>query len=105
MINREPEIKRARARNHVAWCNNVVHEAPWTRGERRTYGGIQIALELAELAHRAHGLCYEAGVSRIGDFPPYRFRWVYSEGGETDDCVLVLDLETQRLAVWPHWFG
>jgi hypothetical protein len=36
---------------------------------------------------------------------PYRsrFRWVYSDGGETDDCILVLDLETQRLVVWPPW--
>jgi hypothetical protein len=101
----EPQIRRAKARSYVAWCNNVVHEAPWTKGERRSLGGINIVLELAELAHRAHGLRYESGISRMSEFPPRRFRWVYSEGGETDDCVLVLDLQTQCLAVWPHWLG
>ena len=101
----EPQIRRAKAKSYVAWCNNVVHEAPWTKGERRSLGGINIVLELAELAHRAHGLRYESGISRMSEFPPRRFRWVYSEGGETDDCVLVLDLQTQCLAVWPHWLG
>jgi hypothetical protein len=101
----EPQIRRARAKSYVAWCNNVVHEAPWIKGEGRTVGGINIALELAELAFRAHGLNYESGVSRMNEFPPGRFRWIYSEGGEVDDCVLVLDLQTQRLAVWPYWFG
>jgi hypothetical protein len=99
MVKREAKIRRAKARSYVARCNNVVHEAPWTKGERRSLGGINIALELAELAHRAHGLRYESGISRTSEFPPRRFRWVYSDGGETDDCILVLDLETQRLAV------
>jgi hypothetical protein len=105
MVKREAKIRRAKARSYVAWCNSVVHEAPWTKGERRSLGGISIALELAELAHRAHGLRYESGISRMSKFPPSRFRWVYSDGGQTDDCVLVLDLETQGMAVWPHWFG
>jgi hypothetical protein len=105
MVKHEPQVRRARARNHVAWCNNVVHEAPWVKGERRALGGINIALELAELAYKAHELGYTSGISRINEFPPGRFRWIYSEGGQVEDCVLVLDLRTQRLAVWPHWFG
>ena len=105
MAKHEPEVRRTKAKKYVAWCNNAVHEAPWTNGDRRTAGGIYVALELAELAYRAHGLRYESGISRMSKFPPSRFRWVYSDGGRTDDCVLVLDLETQCLAVWPHWFG
>jgi hypothetical protein len=103
MAKHEPEAIRAKAKSYVAWCNNVVHEAPWTNGDRRTTGGLYVALELAGLAYKAHGLPYESGISKMSGFPPGRFRWVYSEGGKTDDCVLVLDLETQRLAVWPHW--
>jgi hypothetical protein len=100
-----PEYRRARAKRYVLWCNNAVHEAPWTVGDRRTTGGINVALELAELAYGAHGLHYEGSFSKMNEFPPGRFRWIYSEGGEFDDCVLVLDLQSQRLAVWPHWFG
>jgi hypothetical protein len=33
---------------HVVWCNNAVHEAPWTDGDRRTTGGINVALEAAK---------------------------------------------------------
>ena len=105
MAEHETEVRRAKAKSYVTWCNNAVHEAPWTNGDRRKAGGIYIALDLAELAFGAHGLRYESGISKMSEFPPGRFRWVYSEGGETNDCVLVLDLETQRLAVWPHWFG
>ena len=75
------------------------------RAKEELLGASILPLNLAELAFRAHGLNYESGVSRMNEFPPGRFRWIYSEGGEVDDCVLVLDLQTQRLAVWPYWFG
>jgi hypothetical protein len=56
----EPEVRRAKARRYVAWCNNAVHEAPWTDGDLRGHGrgGLFIALELAEQAYAAHSLPY-----------------------------------------------
>ncbi len=39
------------------------------------------------------------------DYDPRRFKWVYDEGGEADDCVKILDTKSERLAIWPHWAG
>jgi len=54
MVKHEPEIRRAKARLYVTWCNVAVHKAPWTTGRTRSPngGGIYQALELAEQALR-----------------------------------------------------
>jgi hypothetical protein len=107
MVKHEPEIRRAKARLYVTWCNVAVHRAPWTTGRTRTPngGGIYQALELAEQAYRAHRLPYEGGLSKMQDYPPRRFKWIYDETGKADDCVKVLDTITGQLAIWPHWYG
>jgi hypothetical protein len=46
MVKHEPEVRRAKAKSYVAWCNKTVHEDPWTKGDKTTSGGIYIALEL-----------------------------------------------------------
>ena len=105
MTKHEPEVRRAKAKSHVAWCNHAVHQAPWTRGDESTSGGIYVALELAEQAYAAHVLPYEQGLSKMEDYDPRRFKWVYDEGGEADDCVKILNTKSERLAIWPHWAG
>ena len=50
MTKHEPEVRRANAKSYVTWCNHAVYEAPWTRGDQSTSGGIYVALELAEQA-------------------------------------------------------
>jgi hypothetical protein len=94
MTKHEPEIRRAKAKQYVAWCNKAVHEAPWTMGDKTTAGGIYIALELAEQAYVAHALPYEQGLSEMKDYDPRRFTWVYDESGEADDCVKIRDDRT-----------
>ena len=69
-----------------------ISRSSMDKRRKKNSWGIQIALELAELDYGAHGLRYESGISR-GGRPPNGFGWVYSEGDDTDDCVLVLDLE------------
>jgi hypothetical protein len=88
-----------------AWCNNAVHEAPWTDGDLRGHGrgGLFIALELAEQAYAAHSFPYTPGVSHMHLFDPRRFTWVYDATGEAADCVKVKDNQTGRLALWPHF--
>ena len=105
MTKHEPEVRRAKAQSYVAWCNYAVHQAPWTRGDTSTSGGIYVALELAEQAYAAHVLPYEPGLSHMKTYDPRRFRWVYDETGDVDECVKLLDPETRRLAIWPHWAG
>jgi hypothetical protein len=61
VVKHEQEVRRAKAKSHVAWCNKAIHEAPWTRGDLSTTGGIYVALEMAEQAYRAHRLRYEEG--------------------------------------------
>ena len=107
IVKHEPEIRRAKAKLYVEACNRAVHEAPWTTGrtEPPNGGGIYQALPLAERAYIAHGLRYESGLSKIGEYPPSRFRWVYDETGSPDECVKVLDTKTQTLVIWPGFFG
>lgn len=105
MIKHEPEVRRAKARRYVAWCNKAVHDAPWVKGDTRTLSGIYVALELAEQAYQAHALTYEVGLSRMEAYDPRRFTWIYDETGEADDCVKLRDDHTGRLALWPHWAG
>jgi hypothetical protein len=103
----EPEVRRAKAKRYVAWCNKAVHEAPWVEGNTSSAGGggIYVALELAEQAYEAHGLPYKAGLSHMSQYDPRRFTWVYDESGKADDCVKVRDDMTGRMAIWPHWAG
>jgi hypothetical protein len=103
MVKHEPEARRTRAKSHVAWCNEVVHKYPWTRGDVSTSGGIYIALEKAEQAYLAHGLPYKPGLSHMDEFDPRRFRWVYDQEGEADDCVKLLDTQTNKTVIWLHW--
>lgn len=107
MVKNEPEIIRAKAKLYVETCNRQVHEAPWTTGRTNTAngGGIFIALEMAEIAHRAHRLPYEGGLSKMWDYDPRRFRWVYDESGSAERCVKVLDTKTGRLADWGSFRG
>jgi hypothetical protein len=105
MVKHEPEVRRAKAKSYVAWCNKAIHEAPWTRGDPSTTGGIYVALEMAEQAYKAHRLRYEEGLSNMADYSPRRFRWIYDEAGKTDQCVKLLDTETSKLVIWPHWAG
>jgi len=99
VIKHEPEVRRAKAKRYVAWCNNAVHKAPWVDGDKTTTGGIYVALELAEQAYEAHELPYEPELSNMSRYDPRRFTWVYDETGELDDCVKVRDNKTGRLAV------
>jgi hypothetical protein len=101
----EPEVRRATAKRHVAWCNKAVHEAPWVNGDMSTAGGVYVALELAGQAYQAHGLAYEQSLSKMDTYDPRRFTWVYDERGEAEDCVKVRDNQTGRVAIWPHWAG
>lgn len=103
MTKHEPEVRRAKAKRNVAWCNKAVHEAAWVDGDTTTAGGIYVALELAGQAYRAHLLPYKPGLSHITEYDPRRFTWIYDESGEADDCVKVLDTKTKKLAIWPHW--
>jgi hypothetical protein len=107
MIKHEPEVRRAKAKRYIAWCNKAVHEAPWAEGNTSSAGagGLYVALELAEQAYQAHLLPYEQGLSKIVLYDPRRFTWIYDETGEADDCVKVRDDRTGRLALWPHWAG
>ena len=105
MVKHEPEVRRAKAKRHVAWCNKAVHEAPWVEGDTSTLGGIYVALELAEQAYQAHALPYERALSKMDLYDPRRFTWVYDERGEADDCVKVRDDHTGRVAIWLHWAG
>jgi hypothetical protein len=105
MTKNEPEIIRAKARRYVDTCNRKIHEAPWTTGHTQGLGGggLYEALEFAELAYEAHGLPYEHGLSKMSAHSPRRFRLVYDEKGRADECVKLLDTETRKLVVWPHW--
>jgi hypothetical protein len=107
MVKHEPELRRARARRYVEACNNKVHAAPWKTGRTQGpgAGGLYEALEMAEQAFAAHALPYEQGLSRMKDYDPRRFRWVYEENGKVDECVKLLDIQTGNLVVWPHWAG
>jgi hypothetical protein len=105
MIEHEPEVRRAKAKGFVEWCNKSVHEAPWVQGDTSTAGGIYLALELAGQAYQAHALAYEQGLSKMSLYDPRRFTWVYDESGEADDCVKIRDDHTGRLVIWPHWAG
>src|SRR4029077_10897476 len=98
MVKHEPEIRRAKARLYVTWCNVAVHKAPWTTGRTRTPngGGIYQALELAEQDNRAHRLPYEGGLSKMKDYDPRRFTWVRDDNA--DNFVKVRDNETGKLA-------
>lgn len=99
MIRHEPEVRRAKAKRYVAWCNSAVHKAPWVDGDTSTSGGIYVALELAEQAYQAHLLPYKPGLSHMPEYDPRRFTWIYDESGEADDCVKVRDDKTGRLAI------
>jgi hypothetical protein len=101
MPKHEPEIRRAKAKRYVESCNNQVHKAPWTTGRTRTstVGGLYQALELAELAHKAHGLPYKPN---LRECDPRRFTWVYSDAAE--NFVKVRDDATGKLADW-RWFN
>jgi hypothetical protein len=96
----EPEVRRAKGRRYVDWCNKAVHKMPWVDGDMSTQGGVSIALKLAQQAYQTHALPYEAGLSRIDLYPPRRFAWTYDAKGE---CVKVCDKETGRLLFWPHF--
>jgi hypothetical protein len=102
-ISDEPEVRRAKARRYVAWCNKAVHGAPWVRGDTTGSGGVFIALELAEQAYLAHGLPYEPGLSKMRQYDPRRFTWVYDPDGEASDCAKLRDDKTGRVVVWPNF--
>jgi hypothetical protein len=102
-VKDEPEVRRAKARRYVAWCNRSVHDAPWTKGDTSTSGGIFIALELAGQAHAALAVPYEPGLSNMQQYDPRRFTWVYDPDGDAADCVKVQDNKTGAIAVWPHF--
>src|SRR5262245_15257632 len=102
-MKHEPEVRRAKARRYVQWCNNAVHEAPWIEGDMSTRGGIFIALELAEQAYQAQVLPYEQGLSNMGQYDPRRFTWIYDPSGEAQDCVKLRDDQTGRVVIWPHF--
>jgi hypothetical protein len=72
MTKHEPEVRRASAKSYITWCNHAVYEAPWTRGDQSTSGGIYVALELAEQAYAVHVLPYEQGLSKMEDYDPHR---------------------------------
>ena len=105
MVKHEPEIRRAKAKLYVESQNRKVHEAPWTTGRFSGVGagGLYEALELGQLAYKAHKLPYEEGLSKMKEYPPQRFRWVYDEAGSADNCVKVLDTKTGRLAPWRYF--
>jgi len=105
MPKHEPEIRRAKGRGFVAWCNTAVHDAPWVKGDTKSAGsgGLYLALELAEQAHQAHALPYEQGLSKMSLYDPQRFTWVYDEAGEANNCVKVRDDRTGRVVIWPFW--
>jgi len=98
----EPEVRRAKAKRYVAWCNKAVHEAPWVEGNTSSAGGggIYVALELAEQAYEAHGLPYKVGLSHMSQYDPRRFTWVYDESGkkvgEYDDELIKTALEREK---------
>lgn len=77
---------------YAARCNALA-----TGYDRST---IEHALALAEVAHRALGLPYHAGRSRMPDFPPDRFEWVCSSAGN-DVSIEVIDRRTGKRAPWP----
>lgn len=68
----EPEVRRAKARRYVKWCNAAVHGAPWTKGDTSGpgAGGLYVALELAQQAYEAHTLPYERGLSEMPLYDP-----------------------------------
>jgi hypothetical protein len=99
----EPEVQRAKARRHAAWCNAAVHYAPWVDGDTSPGGGLYVALKLAEQAFRAHQLHYEPGFSNMSSYDPRRFTWVYDPAEPVSDCVKVRDNQTGRLVVWPEF--
>jgi len=93
----EPEIVRAKGRRCVELNNRIT---------RKPYGNhVFRALELAEQAYRVHKLPYEPGLSAMGQYPPDRFTWFYSEAGNPKKCVRVRDDKTGKAVVWPHWAG
>ena len=101
----DPEVRRTRVRRYVEWCNNAVHQAPWTHGDFSARGGIFIALELAEQAYELHSMPYKKGLSNITTFDPRRFSWLYEaeREGNGEGSVKVRDNRTGRVATWP-WF-
>jgi len=72
MVKHEPEIRRAKAKLYVEPQNRKVHEAPWTTGRTSGMGagGLYEALELGQLAYKAHKLPYEEGLSKMKEYPP-----------------------------------
>ena len=98
------EVLRGKAIRYVAWHNMAVHEAPWTRGDRSTVGGIEVALEMAERAYQAHGLRYEPGLSKLPLYDPRRFTWICDSACDVMDCVRVRDSQTGRTVGWPWGF-
>jgi hypothetical protein len=101
----EPEITRAKAKLHVERCNSIVHQAPWTTGRIKGFGagGLFEALELAEQAYAAHGLPYKRGLPNMEQYDPRRFRWIYDQQGEADNCVKLLDTQTNKTVIWLRW--
>ncbi len=93
----EPEIMRANGRVYVAH-NNKVARKPYDKT-------INIALELAEQAYRAHGLPYERGLGSIYKYPPDRFTWICEEKGDAKKCVTIRDDQTGKIVIWPYWYG
>jgi hypothetical protein len=72
MVKHEPEIRRAKAKLYVESQNRKVHDAPWTTGRFNGVGagGLYEALELGQLAYKAHKLPYE-DVKRRPDLTPH----------------------------------
>ena len=70
MVKHEPEIRRAKAKLYVESQNRKVHEAPWTTGRFNGVGagGLYEALELGQLAYKAHKLPYEEGLSKMKEY-------------------------------------
>jgi hypothetical protein len=99
----EPEVRRAKGKRYVQWCNALVHDASWIDGDCTSLRGLDDALNLAERAYRAHNLPYPARLSETRLYDPRRFTWVYDPRGNADDCVKVHDNRTGRLVVWPHF--
>ena len=101
----EPEVRRAKARRYVAWCNGSVHDAPWTNGDMsgNRCGGVLIALELAEQAYQAHRLPYKRGLSNLSRYDPRRFTWLCDVDGDGEECVKLRDNRTGRTVIWPHF--
>jgi hypothetical protein len=109
MVRHEPEVLRAKGRLNVAYHNRAIHEAGWSRRplgsfvDRHTAyrDGLFVVLEIAEHCYRAHGLPYEAGLSKMVRYDPRRFTFLHDPDGDPLQCVKIRDDQTGRIVACP----